>query len=167
VLSLPEVELMAVLDAGLPTARAAIAHVSEAACPPCHTVRFPLPSVPPLSGIRSELGLRCPDLPQALALLEERVGLGGGGRLATTLAGLDEALGGGIPPGKLTEVVGPSGIGKTQVSRWFFLVFGLNFLTRFALIPLWMYQFLSCARRHHVFVNMYQPCVWVTTTWHV
>jgi hypothetical protein len=40
VLSLPEVELMAVLDAGLPTARAAIAHVSEAACPPCNTVRF-------------------------------------------------------------------------------------------------------------------------------
>ncbi|KAK3140869.1 hypothetical protein QOZ80_5AG0406910 [Eleusine coracana subsp. coracana] len=87
VLSLPEVELMAVLDAGLPTARAAIAHVSEVACPPCQT---------------------------ALALLEERVRLGGGGRLATTLAGLDEALGGGIPLGKLTEVVGPSGIGKTQ-----------------------------------------------------
>lgn len=40
--------------------------------------------------------------------------LGGGGRLATTLRGLDEALGGGIPVGKLTEVVGPSGIGKTQ-----------------------------------------------------
>ncbi|KAK8456608.1 hypothetical protein SEVIR_3G045700v4 [Setaria viridis] len=87
VLSLPEVELMAVLDAGLPTTRAAVAHVSEAACPPCQT---------------------------ALALLEERVRLGGGGRLATTLRGLDEALGGGIPMGKLTEVVGPSGIGKTQ-----------------------------------------------------
>jgi RAD51-like protein 1 len=26
-------------------------------------------------------------------------------------------LGGGIPMGKLTEVVGPSGIGKTQVNR--------------------------------------------------
>ncbi|KAF8725722.1 hypothetical protein HU200_020271 [Digitaria exilis] len=87
VLSLPEVELMSVLDSGLPTARAAVAHVSEAACPPCQT---------------------------ALALLEERVRLGGGGRLATTLCGLDEALGGGIPMGKLTEVVGPSGIGKTQ-----------------------------------------------------
>jgi hypothetical protein len=71
-------------------------------------------------GIRSELRLRCPDLPQVLALLEERVGLGGRGRLATTLAGLDEALGGGIPLGKLTEVVGPSGIGKTQVSCCFF-----------------------------------------------
>jgi RAD51-like protein 1 len=47
--------------------------------------------------------------------MEERVRLGGGGRLPTTLCGLDEALGGGIPLGKLTEVVGPSGIGKTQV----------------------------------------------------
>jgi len=62
------------------------------------------------------LGLTCPGAAQALALLEERVRLGGGGRLATTLCGLDEALGGGIPMGKLTEVVGPSGIGKTQVS---------------------------------------------------
>lgn len=53
---------------------------------------------------------------QALSLLEERVRLGGGGRLATMLCGLDEALGGGIPTGKLTEVVGPSGIGKTQVN---------------------------------------------------
>jgi hypothetical protein len=41
VLSLPEVELMAVLDAGVPTARAAVAHVSEAACPPCQTVPLP------------------------------------------------------------------------------------------------------------------------------
>ncbi|RLN01074.1 uncharacterized protein C2845_PM06G08510 [Panicum miliaceum] len=79
VLSLSEVELMAVLDGGLPTARAAVSHVSEAACPPCQTA-------------------------------------GGGGRLATTLCGLDEALGGGIPMGKLTEVVGPSGIGKTQMA---------------------------------------------------
>ncbi|XP_014754791.1 DNA repair protein RAD51 homolog 2 isoform X2 [Brachypodium distachyon] len=87
VLSLPEVELMCLLDAGIAVARAAVSHVSEVACPPCQT---------------------------ALALLEERVRLGGGGRLATTLRGLDEALGGGIPVGKLTEVVGPSGIGKTQ-----------------------------------------------------
>lgn len=51
--------------------------------------------------------------------------LGGGGRLATTLCGLDEALGGGIPLGKLTEVVGPSGIGKTQVRPSFFCVAAL------------------------------------------
>jgi hypothetical protein len=45
VLSLPEVELMALLDAGILTARAAVSHVSEFACPPCQTVtpppRFP------------------------------------------------------------------------------------------------------------------------------
>ncbi|KAM0884482.1 hypothetical protein ACQ4PT_030956 [Festuca glaucescens] len=80
---------MTLLDAGILTARAAVSHVSEFACPPCQT---------------------------ALTLLEERVRLGGGGRLATTLCGLDEALGGGIPLGKLTEVVGPSGIGKTQMA---------------------------------------------------
>uniref|UniRef100_A0A0E0KXY0 RecA family profile 1 domain-containing protein n=1 Tax=Oryza punctata TaxID=4537 RepID=A0A0E0KXY0_ORYPU len=86
VLSLPEVELMGVLDAGIHTARAAVAHVSEIACPPYQT---------------------------ALALLEA-FRARGDGRLATTLRGLDEALRGGIPAGKLTEVVGPSGIGKTQ-----------------------------------------------------
>ncbi|KAG8084512.1 hypothetical protein GUJ93_ZPchr0010g10191 [Zizania palustris] len=86
VLSLPEVELMSVLDTGIHTARAAVAHVSEIACPPYQT---------------------------ALALLES-VRLGGSGRLATALRGLDNSLGGGIPLGKLTEIVGPSGIGKTQ-----------------------------------------------------
>lgn len=39
-----------------------------------------------------------------------------GGHLKTSLMGLDNALGGGIPFGALTELVGPSGIGKTQVS---------------------------------------------------
>uniref|UniRef100_A0A0E0PGU9 RecA family profile 1 domain-containing protein n=1 Tax=Oryza rufipogon TaxID=4529 RepID=A0A0E0PGU9_ORYRU len=51
----------------------------------------------------------------ALALLEA-FRARGDGRLATTLRGLDEALHGGIPAGKLTEVVGPSGIGKTQMA---------------------------------------------------
>jgi RAD51-like protein 1 len=115
VLSLPEVELMALLDAGILTARAAVSRVSEFTCPPCHTV----PPPPPRPSRRfCRFGLTYLDrFAQALALLEERVRLGGGGRLATTLCGLDEALGGGLPLGKLTEVVGPSGIGKTQVSR--------------------------------------------------
>ena len=38
-----------------------------------------------------------------------------GGHLATQLKGLDDALFGGLPFGALTELVGPSGIGKTQV----------------------------------------------------
>lgn len=37
------------------------------------------------------------------------------GHLQTRLIGLDEALCGGIPFGAVTEVVGPAGIGKTQV----------------------------------------------------
>ena len=35
------------------------------------------------------------------------------GHLPTCLKGLDETLGGGIPFGVLTELVGPLGIGKT------------------------------------------------------
>lgn len=38
-----------------------------------------------------------------------------GGHLPTQLKGLDAALCGGIPFGVLTELVGPAGIGKTQV----------------------------------------------------
>lgn len=50
---------------------------------------------------------------QALSLMEEK--MKSGGYLATSLPGLDNALCGGIPFGVLTELVGPSGIGKTQV----------------------------------------------------
>jgi RAD51-like protein 1 len=45
VLSLPEVELMALLDAGILTARAAVSRVGNFTCPPCQTV----PPPPPLS----------------------------------------------------------------------------------------------------------------------
>lgn len=38
-----------------------------------------------------------------------------GGHLPTRLKGLDAALCGGIPFGVVTELVGPAGIGKTQV----------------------------------------------------
>lgn len=37
------------------------------------------------------------------------------GHLPTHLKGLDAVLCGGIPTGVLTELVGPAGIGKTQV----------------------------------------------------
>jgi RAD51-like protein 1 len=39
----------------------------------------------------------------------------GMGHLPTGLRALDDALWGGIPFGVMTEVVGPAGIGKTQV----------------------------------------------------
>ncbi|XP_020593533.1 DNA repair protein RAD51 homolog 2 [Phalaenopsis equestris] len=52
---------------------------------------------------------------EALSLLEEQLMADtSGGHLNTLLTGLDAALGGGIPFGVLTELVGPSGIGKTQ-----------------------------------------------------
>ena len=43
-------------------------------------------------------------------------------RIATGIAGLDEALGGGLPSGSITIVAGPPGSGKTS--------FGLNFLNQ-------------------------------------
>ncbi|KAH7667668.1 ATP diphosphatase protein [Dioscorea alata] len=87
-LSIPESDLMALLDLGRDQVASAVARISEITCPPYQTV---------------------------LSLMEDRRTSGcHGGRLPTLLKGLDEALGGGIPPGLLTELVGPSGIGKTQ-----------------------------------------------------
>lgn len=58
------------------------------------------------------------------------------GHLSTCLKGLDEALFGGIPFGVLTELVGPAGIGKTQV--WFFpgfwFVKSLFYIGKFSLV---------------------------------
>lgn len=48
------------------------------------------------------------------------------GHLPTRLKGLDEALCGGIPFGVLTELVGPAGIGKTQVLFFISTLFTLN-----------------------------------------
>lgn len=48
-----------------------------------------------------------------------------GGHLPTRLKGLDEALCGGIPFGVLTELVGPAGIGKTQVMPVFTVMFAV------------------------------------------
>lgn len=42
------------------------------------------------------------------------------GHLPTHLKGLDAALCGGLPFGALTELVGPAGIGKTQVCYYCF-----------------------------------------------
>ncbi|XP_020587501.1 DNA repair protein RAD51 homolog 2-like [Phalaenopsis equestris] len=54
---------------------------------------------------------------EALSLLEEQLMVDTSrGHLNTLLTGLDAALGGGIPFGVLTELVGPSGIGKTQTN---------------------------------------------------
>ncbi|XP_064977908.1 DNA repair protein RAD51 homolog 2-like isoform X2 [Musa acuminata AAA Group] len=84
-LSLPEFDLVALLGLDLDQVRSAVARISEIACPPCRT---------------------------ALSLLEDRAR--SACHLPTCLRGLDDALRGGIPFGALTELVGPSGIGKTQ-----------------------------------------------------
>ncbi|XP_031286918.1 DNA repair protein RAD51 homolog 2 isoform X1 [Pistacia vera] len=87
-LSLTEFELMELLDVGLSEVRSALAHISQIVSPRYQT---------------------------ALLLMEQRVQKEQSrGHLPTQLKGLDVALCGGIPFGVLTELVGPSGIGKTQ-----------------------------------------------------
>lgn len=44
------------------------------------------------------------------------------GHLPTRLKGLDAALCGGVPFGVVTELVGPAGIGKTQVTSEIYLL---------------------------------------------
>ncbi|CAK9170196.1 unnamed protein product [Ilex paraguariensis] len=88
-LSLTEFELMELLDVGLAEVTFAVAHISQVACPRHQT---------------------------ALSLLEHRSQNEHlAGHLPTLLKGLDAALCGGIPFGVLTELVGPAGIGKTQL----------------------------------------------------
>ncbi|KAL8150871.1 hypothetical protein V2J09_020679 [Rumex salicifolius] len=87
-LSLTEFELMELLDVGFVEVQNAIAWISEMACPAYET---------------------------ALSLLERKnLHEHLAGHLPTRLNGLDNALCGGIPFGVVTELVGPSGIGKTQ-----------------------------------------------------
>lgn len=84
-----ELELMELLDVSLDAVSAAVVHISQHASPPCRT---------------------------AFSLMRERIVNGQlHGHLQTRLIGLDEALCGGIPFGAVTEVVGPAGIGKTQL----------------------------------------------------
>ncbi|XP_010521041.1 PREDICTED: DNA repair protein RAD51 homolog 2-like isoform X2 [Tarenaya hassleriana] len=79
---------MELLDVGLAEIRSSVALISEAVSPPCRSARFLLQQ----------------------KLENEHFS----GHLPTRLKGLDEALCGGIPFGVLTELVGPSGIGKSQ-----------------------------------------------------
>ncbi|KAL8516133.1 hypothetical protein ACS0TY_014704 [Phlomoides rotata] len=89
-LSLSEFELMELLDVGLEEVMLAVAHISEISCPPYQT---------------------------AMSLLEQRNRNEYlAGHLPTRLKGLDAALCGGIPFGVVTELVGPAGIGKTQMA---------------------------------------------------
>ncbi|KAK9043294.1 hypothetical protein V6N11_071640 [Hibiscus sabdariffa] len=88
-LSLTEFELMELLDVGLTEVRSALSQISEIVAPPYQT---------------------------ALSLMEQRVQNEHlRGHFPTGLKGLDAALCGGIPFGVLTELVGPAGIGKTQL----------------------------------------------------
>lgn len=96
---------------GLSEVASAVAHISEIASPPYQTVSIQLI-------LFNWLILEVMFLwrLQVLSLMEQRLQNEHlAGHLSTCLKGLDEALFGGIPFGVLTELVGPAGIGKTQV----------------------------------------------------
>ncbi|CAM6045810.1 unnamed protein product [Sphagnum compactum] len=89
VLCKTELELMELLDVPMEALLSAVAFISQKVCPPCHSVL---------------------DIMKERAKTEPAYG-----HLPTGLQGLDGALWGGIPFGIVTEVVGPAGIGKTQL----------------------------------------------------
>jgi RAD51-like protein 1 len=80
---------MELLDVPMEALLSAVAFISQKVCPPCHSVL---------------------DIMKERAKTEPAYG-----HLPTGLQGLDGALWGGIPFGIVTEVVGPAGIGKTQL----------------------------------------------------
>eukprot|EP00850_Spirogloea_muscicola_P021697 SM000258S09113 [mRNA] locus=s258:147916:150966:- [translate_table: standard] len=87
VLSKTELDLMELLDVVPEALDRAIGDVSRSVCPPCRTVL---------------------DLMNSQAAREQAA------PLKSSLEELDLALGGGIPLGAVTELVGPAGVGKTQ-----------------------------------------------------
>ncbi|GJU24900.1 DNA repair protein RAD51 homolog 2 isoform X1 [Tanacetum coccineum] len=107
------------LDAGLADVTLAVALISEIVSPPYQTVIGSLlcwytwckTSIDRCS----QKAAQEPLLDHVQSLLEQRLKNGClTSHLPTQLKGLDAALFGGIPFGALTELVGPSGIGKTQ-----------------------------------------------------
>jgi RAD51-like protein 1 len=80
---------MELLDVPMEALLSAVTFISQKVCPPCHSVL---------------------DIMKERAKTEPAYG-----HLPTGLQGLDGALWGGIPFGIVTEVVGPAGIGKTQL----------------------------------------------------
>lgn len=109
------VDLVEALDLPYHTVEAILRDVALKILPPPVTVRCPA-----LCFASAVLLLwRCaphrppPPLRQALDLL--RLSSSSPAHLRTLLPPLDDALRGGLPAGSVTEVVGPAGLGKTQL----------------------------------------------------
>lgn len=89
----------------------------------------------PSSSVDSYSHTRVPTGQSALELLKaEQLQ----GYIVTFCAKVDAMLGGGIPLGKITEVCGPPGVGKTQIRyTWVFIVLYHWFCITLQLFPWW------------------------------
>ena len=114
VLTRSSLDLVEVLDISLPTAERVVASVARNVCPKPTTARALLASR------ASEPTTADPsDVPRAANQVGAASGApstsGGPAFVRSHLPALDDALGGGVPSGSISELVGPAGAGKTQL----------------------------------------------------
>ena len=114
VLTRSSLDLVEVLDISLPTAERVVASVARNVCPKPTTARALLASR------ASEPTTADPsDVPRAANQVSAASGApstsGGPAFVRSHLPALDDALGGGVPTGSISELVGPAGAGKTQL----------------------------------------------------
>jgi RAD51-like protein 1 len=114
VLTRSSLDLVEVLDISLPTAERVVASVARNVCPKPTTARALLASraSDPTTADPS-------DVPRAANQVGAASGApstsGGPAFVRSHLPALDDALGGGVPTGSISELVGPAGAGKTQL----------------------------------------------------
>ena len=126
VLTRSSLDLVELLDISLPAAERVVASVARNVCPKPTTARALLAS---RIGAHTAVGARggpagpsraatdAPDAGAASASTSAGSGAAAGPayvRGGAFLRALDSALGGGVPTGSITELVGPAGAGKTQ-----------------------------------------------------
>ena len=120
VLTRSSLDLVELLDISLPAAERVVASVARNVCPKPTTARALLASrIAAHSAAGARGGPAAPerraaDAPDAGAASVSTSAGPAYVRGGEFLRALDEALGGGVPTGSITELVGPAGAGKTQ-----------------------------------------------------
>ena len=116
VLTVSSLDLVERLDVSLPTAERVVASVAKKVCPKPTTARALLasrvsathPATPEPRGLSRAAGA---STSSASGVTSHP----GPAFVRANLSALDDALGGGVPTGSISELVGPAGAGKTQM----------------------------------------------------